>query len=90
MTDFAPSEEFTLHCDVPGCTAGVSMVSEVARAEHGWGRISLYAAVGGDMDLCPRHLKAVWAVLKGEKVPYDFSAYEPPGIHGPRSSGQMP
>lgn len=65
--DFAPSEEYTLLCDVPGCQAGVSMVAEVARAEHDWGRCSVYQGVLGatDYDLCPQHYKALRAVLEG-------------------------
>jgi hypothetical protein len=61
--EFAPSEEYSLHCDARGCEAGLSMLSEIPRQWHGWGRISLYSDVGGDMDLCPTHLKAIWAVL---------------------------
>jgi hypothetical protein len=59
------SEEYTLLCDVPECEAAVAMVSEVARSEHGWGRVSLYtdATDTQDYDLCPQHLKAMRSVL---------------------------
>jgi hypothetical protein len=73
MTDFAPSEEHTLICDVPNCQAALSMVSGVPRSEHGWGRISLYGGTAAadyvvtevrDYDLCAGHYKAVMAVLR--------------------------
>lgn len=74
MTHAAPSEEFSLLCDVVGCHSALSMVSGVPRSEHGWGRMSLYddraTPVGGlsfsqaqDYDLCPHHLSELLKVL---------------------------
>ncbi len=66
MTNFAPSEEFQLLCDVPGCQAQLSMVADVPRSEHGWGRVSVYDdSINNDYDLCPEHYKALKAVLRG-------------------------
>lgn len=65
MVRSAPSEEFTLHCDIPGCEAALSMVSEVARSEHGWGRITIYHNVLGDYDLCAEHYRQVMDILGG-------------------------
>lgn len=68
--DFAPSEEFTLLCDVGDCEASLSMVSEIERSEHRWGRISVYEAtkavgfpVTKDFDLCALHYAAIKEVL---------------------------
>lgn len=70
MTDFAPSEEFSLLCDVEGCEAALSMVADVARVEHGWGRVTLYDSTEklpwGDYDLCQQHYRAVQDVLEGK------------------------
>lgn len=65
---FAPSEEFVLHCDIPGCQASVSLVGGVARSAHGWGRVSIYAdasADTADYDLCSEHYLQVTSVLWG-------------------------
>jgi hypothetical protein len=71
----APSEEMIIHCDIPGCEAQVSMVSNVARKEHGWGRLSVYTDPGAagvvghavtDHDLCVEHNQQVTAVLRGQ------------------------
>lgn len=65
MTDFAPSEEFQLLCDVPTCPAQLSMVADVPRSEHGWGRLSVYDdATASDYDLCPVHYQAVLGILR--------------------------
>lgn len=62
--NLAPSEEYSLLCDVPGCTASLSMVSGVAREEHGWGRLSRYVGCTVvDYDLCAEHNTAVQEVL---------------------------
>jgi len=64
--DFAPSEEYTLLCDVPDCEASVAMVSGVDRSEHRWGRISVYTnglTFPDDYDLCPTHFSAIKDVL---------------------------
>ena len=53
----APSEEFVLHCDVPGCWGQVSTLSGIAREEHGWGLVTLGGTLDGDYDLCPVHLQ---------------------------------
>jgi hypothetical protein len=66
VSQFAPSEEFTLHCDVPGCQASVSMVADVPRSAHGWGRVSLYEdPLVRDYDLCAEHYLQVTGVLWG-------------------------
>jgi hypothetical protein len=61
MTDFAPSEEFALFCDVPGCSGALSMVAGVSRDQHGWGRITVYD--DADYDLCPEHYRQIREVL---------------------------
>ena len=53
----APSEEFILHCDVPGCWGQLSMIADIPRKDHGWGCINVGGTVTGDYDLCPVHLQ---------------------------------
>jgi hypothetical protein len=78
---FAPSEELPLYCDVLICPAVLTMVSGVDRAEHGWGRISVYSGPYGqtDWDLCPEHFGAVVAVLQIEKGKKRLSIENAPG-----------
>lgn len=66
---FAPSEEMVLHCDVRGCEAQLSMVADLPRAKHGWGRATIYhdgSLTGDHYDLCFEHFPAVLAVLAGD------------------------
>lgn len=67
---FAPSEEMILHCDVPGCPSQLSMIAGIPRAEHRWGRVTMYETAPelpwGDYDLCSDHFKALQAVLRGQ------------------------
>lgn len=68
-SSFAPSEEMTLHCDVRGCEAQLSMVADLPRAKHGWGRATIYhdgSLTGDHYDLCFEHFPAVLAVLAGD------------------------
>ena len=68
LTDqFAPSEEFVLHCDVLNCMAQVSLVSGVPRSAHDWGRVTVYGEdnAAHDYDLCSEHNKAMNDVLTG-------------------------
>lgn len=68
---YAQSEEFTLHCDIPQCTAQLSMVAGIARSEHNWGRISIYhdQPAPQDMDLCPRHYREMLAAIEMHRPP---------------------
>jgi hypothetical protein len=62
---FVPTEENVLLCDVPGCTAQISMPNDVPREVHGWGRVSIYAIPGGDYDLCAYHYRRLLRLLEG-------------------------
>lgn len=71
----APSQEFTLLCDVPGCDAALSMVAGVPREDHGWGRMSFYRENQAiDYDLCLEHSKKVTEALGGQILDKDRDA----------------
>lgn len=68
----APSEEFILHCDIPGCEAQLSMVAGIPRSEHGWGRCTIHTPLSSDWsfgqnyDLCAQHYRGLRDFLDGQ------------------------
>lgn len=74
MNRFAPSEEVVLHCDVPGCQAQLSIVFDVSRSEHDWGRVSVYEDWNHNIEALATRDKVIGMKLATAVRDYDLCA----------------